>query len=247
MTREVEFRILGPLRVCRADGRPVVLGGRKPWTLLAALLLARGRVVPDERLISLVWEDIRPATVDAQLCTYASRLRRALPARLVRAGGGYLLEPGGTVDAEEFERLASAGDAALRAGDAVQAARLFRVALGLWRGPVLADVAESLRSGEEARFEELRLAVLEGRIEADVAAGDHLNAVPDATGLVHDHPLRERAWALLMTALCASGRPAEAVAAYHRARRILDERLGIAPGPALCAAYEQVLQPISGG
>jgi DNA-binding SARP family transcriptional activator len=242
-----EFRILGPLTVCRADGRPAALGGRKPRTLLAALLLARGRVVPDERLISLVWDGVRPGTVDAQLRTYASRLRRVLPARLVRTGGGYLLESAGRVDAEEFERLASVGDAALRTGDAARAARLFRVALGLWRGPVLADVAESLREGEAARFDELRLAALEGRIEADVAAGDHLSAVPDVTGLVHDHPLRERAWELLMTALCASGRPADAVAAYHRGRRILDERLGIAPGPALRAAYERLLQPIPGG
>jgi DNA-binding SARP family transcriptional activator len=239
----MEFRILGPLAVCRADGRLAVLGGRKPRTLLAALLLARGRVVPDERLISLLWDGVRPSTVDAQLCTYASRLRRALPARLVRSGGGYLLEPGGTVDAEEFERLASAGDTAFRAGSAFRAAGLFRAALDLWRGPVLADVAESLRAGEAARFEELRLAALEGRIEADVALGDHLRAVPDATGLVHEHPLRERTRALLMAALCASGRSADAVTVYHRGRRILDEKLGIAPGPVLRAAYERVLQP----
>jgi DNA-binding SARP family transcriptional activator len=245
----MEFRILGPLAVCRADGRPAVLGGRKPRTLLAALLLARGRVVPDARLISLLWESDRPSTVEAQLCTYASRLRRALPARLVRTGGGYLLEPAGTVDAEEFERLASAGDAELRAGEASRAAALFRAALDLWRGPVLADVAESLRAGEAARLEEFRLAAWEGRIEADVAVGDHLRAVPDATGLVHDHPVRERARALLMAALCASGRPADAVAVYHRGRRLLDERLGIAPGPVLRAAYERVLgvQPRPGG
>jgi DNA-binding SARP family transcriptional activator len=67
--------------------------------------------------------------------------------------------------------------------------------------------------------------------------------VPDATGLVHEHPLRERARALLMAALCASGRSADAVAVYHRGRRILDEKLGIAPGPALRVAYERVLQP----
>ncbi|MEV4146317.1 AfsR/SARP family transcriptional regulator [Amycolatopsis sp. NPDC049691] len=239
----MEFRILGPLAVARADGRPAVLGGRKPRTLLAALLLARGRVVPDERLISLLWADNRPSTVDAQLCTYVSRLRKGLgrPSRLVRTGGGYLLAHGGTVDAEEFERLASAGHDELRAGRATRAACLFGAALDLWRGPVLADVAEPLRAGESARFEELRLAVLEGRIEADVMAGDHVRAVPDATGLVLEHPLRERARALLMAALCASGRQADAVAEYHRGRRILAERLGIAPGPVLRAAYQRVL------
>ena len=240
----MEFRILGPLAVSRADGGAAVLGGRKPRTLLAALVLARGRVVPDERLISLLWDGERPSTVDAQLCTYVSRLRKGLgrPARFVRSGGGYLLAPGsGTVDADEFERLASTGHDELRAGRAARAAALFRTALDLWRGPVLADVAEPLRAGESARFEELRLAVVEGRIEAEVATGDHLRAVPGATGLVHEHPLRERARALLMAALCASGRPADAIAVYHRGRRILDERLGIAPGPALQAAYQRVL------
>jgi len=240
----MEFRILGPLAVIRADGHSAVLGGRKPRTLLAALLLARGRVVPDERLVSLLWEGVRPSTVDAQLCTYVSRLRKGLgrPARLVRSGGGYLLAPdGGTIDAEEFERLASAGHDELRAGEAGRAAGLFGAALDLWRGPVLAGIAEPLRAGESARFEELRLAVLESRIEADMAIGDHLRAVPEATGLVLEHPLRERARALLMAALCASGRPADAVAVYHRGRRILDERLGIAPGPVLQAAYQRVL------
>jgi len=244
----MEFRILGPLAVSRADGRPAALGGRKPRTLLAALLLARGRVVPDERLFSLLWEGERPSTVDAQVCTYVSRLRKALgrPARLVRTGGGYLLAPGGTVDAEEFTRLAHLGHDELRADRPARAAGLFRAALELWRGPVLADVAEPLRAGEAARFDELRLAALEGRIEAEVASGDHLRAVPDATALVHEHPMRERARALLMAALCASGRPADAVTVYHRGRRLLDERLGIAPGPALRAAYQRVLDAQAG-
>ncbi len=239
----MEFRILGPLAVSRADGRPAALGGRKPRTLLAALLLARGRVVPDERLVSLLWDGVRPSTVDAQVCTYVSRLRKALgrPARLVRTGGGYLLTPGGTVDAEEFERLASSGHEELRAGCPARAARLFRAALELWRGPVLADIAEPLRAGEAARFDELRLAVLEGRLEAEVASGDHLRAVPDATAFVLEHPMRERARALLMAALCASGRPADAIAVFHRGRRLLDERCGITPGPALRAAYQRVL------
>jgi DNA-binding SARP family transcriptional activator len=240
----MEFRILGPLAVSRADGCPAALGGRKPRTLLAALLLARGRVVPDERLISLLWDGgVRPSTVDAQVCTYVSRLRKALgrPARLVRTGGGYLLTPGGTVDAEEFERLASSGHAELRAGRPARAAGLFRAALELWRGPVLAGVAEPLRAGEAARFDELRLAALEGRLEAEIAAGEHRRAVPDATAFVLEHPMRERARALLMAALCASGRPADAIAVYHRGRRLLDERFGIAPGPALRAAYQRVL------
>jgi DNA-binding SARP family transcriptional activator len=239
----MEFRILGPLAVSRADGRPAVLGGCKPRTLLAALLLARGRVVPDERLISLLWDGERPSTVDAQVCTYVSRLRKALgrPARLVRTGGGYLLTPGGTVDAEEFERLASSGHDELRADRPARAAGLFCAALELWRGPVLAGVAEPLRAGEAARFDELRLTALEGRLEAEIAAGEHRRAVPDATAFVLEHPMRERARALLMAALCASGRPADAVAVYHRGRQLLDERLGIAPGPTLRAAYQQVL------
>jgi DNA-binding SARP family transcriptional activator len=83
--------------------------------------------------------------------------------------------------------------------------------------------------------------VLEGRLQADIAAGEHLRAVPDATAFVLEHPMRERARALLMAALCAGGRPADAVAVYHRGRRLLDERLGMTPGPALRAAYQRVL------
>jgi DNA-binding SARP family transcriptional activator len=239
----MEFRILGPVSVWRDGGR-VELRGGKPRTLLAALLLARGQVLTDERLIALLWTGQRPATVDAQLCTYASRLRRSLgpSVRLQRSGRGYLLETGAsTVDAEEFERLAGLGHDDLRAGRAARAVAHFRDALALWRGPVLADVGESLRAGEAARFEELRLATLESRIEAEISLGEHQRSVPDATGLVLKNPLRERAWALLMAALCASGRPADALAAYHRGRRILDERLGIAPGPVLRAAYQRVL------
>ncbi|WP_281506248.1 AfsR/SARP family transcriptional regulator [Amycolatopsis sp. FBCC-B4732] len=103
-----------------------------------------------------------------------------------------------------------------------------------------------MRAGESARFEELRLAVLEGRIDAEVASGDHLRAVPDATALVVEHPLRERASALLMAGLCASGRQADAIEVYHRGRRLLAERLGIEPGPALRAAYQRVLDVQAG-
>lgn len=240
----MDFRILGPLAARGADGRTIVLGGRKPRTLLAALLLARGQVLADERLITLLWDDRRPATVQAQLCTYASRLRRSLDpaAALVRTGSGYRLETGPcTVDAEEFERLAGLGHDDLRTGRPARAVAQFRAALALWRGPVLADVGESLRAGEAARFEEMWLGTLESRIEAEIALGDVPSAVPDAAGLVAKHPLRERSRALLMAALCAVGRQADAVAEYHRGRRILDETLGIAPGPVLRAAYQRVL------
>lgn len=242
----MDFGILGPLSVRGADGEVVAIGGRKPRTLLAALVLARGQVLTDERLITLLWNAARPATVDAQLCTYASRLRRALgpAARLRRAGRGYLLENGpGTVDVEEFERLAALGHGELRAGHPGRAVAHLRDALALWRGPALADVQESLRAREAARLEELRLGALECRIEAEIELGELLSAVPEATRLVDTYPLRERSWVLLMAALCASGRQSDAVTAYHRGRRILSEQTGMAPGPVLRAAYEWVLEP----
>lgn len=240
----MEIRILGPLSVRKADGRQGALGGRKPRTLLAALVLARGQVLTDERLITLLWEEKRPATVDAQLCTYVSRLRRALgpPAELSRVGGGYRLATGtATVDADEFERLTGIGHGELRDGRPGRAVTALREALALWHGPVLAGVGEPARAREAARLDEVRLAALECRIEAEIELGEHPRAVPDALSLVAEHPLRERARVLLMTALCASGRQADAVAEYHRGRRILDEQWGIAPGPALRAAYERAL------
>jgi DNA-binding SARP family transcriptional activator len=240
----LEFRVLGPVTVGTADGA-VGLDGSKQRTMLAALLLARERLVPDGRLISLLWGAEPPATVDAQLYTYVSRIRKRLGAELdlVRQRPGYLLRTGEhRVDVAEFERLAGLGHAALRAGRHAEAAGQLRTALAWWRGDALVDVTEELRGAEAPQLEEARMAVLEDRIDAELALGHHVPLVAELSGLVTNHPLRERLRAQLMTALYRSGRQASALAVYATGRRILSDELGLDPGPGLATTHQAILR-----
>ncbi|WP_367123368.1 BTAD domain-containing putative transcriptional regulator [Streptomyces phytohabitans] len=242
----MEFSVLGPLRV-RTEGREIPIPGHKQRTLLAALLLANGDVLSDERLVSLLWGQRPPTTVSAQLYTYVSRLRQRLggPVELVREPAGYRLGVRDAVfDAAEFQRLSRAGHATLREGRHDAAARLLRSALGLWRGPALGGVTEQLRDAEAPQLDEARMAALESRLDAELAMGEHRQLVAELTGLVARFPLRERFRAQWMTALYRCERQAEALAVYREGRRLLAEELGVDPGPALTATHRAVL---SGG
>ena len=154
---------------------------------------------------------------------------------LVTRGGGYALDVGADdVDAARFERLAAEGREALERGDYRGAAETLREALGLWRGPPLADFAyESFAQNEIARLEEQRLVALEDRVEADLALGRHAALVSELETLVAEHPTRERLRGQLMLALYRAGRQSEALESYRDARRTLDEQLGLEPGPEL--------------
>ena len=122
-------------------------------------------------------------------------------------------------------------------GEAAAAAGRFRQALGLWRGRALADVCEvEPLAREAARLEELRLAAVEGRIEADIALGRHAEVTGELEGLVAEYPLRERLWRLLVLALYRAERQADALAAYRRARDMLATELGLEPGEELAPA-----------
>jgi DNA-binding SARP family transcriptional activator len=240
----VEFRILGPLEVLDDHGQPLILGGAKQRALLAVLLLHAGQVVSANRLIDELWGEDPPETVRSVLQVYVANLRKALePARSKRAASsllrtqppGYLLD----LDPEEldlarFERLAGEGRAALAAGDPARAAWLLHEAQGLWRGSALLDVTLAASGqGEVVRLEERRLAVLEDRIEAELALGHHAELVGEVRALVAAHPLRERLHGQLMLALYRSGRQAEALEAYRRTRETLAEELGIDPSQPL--------------
>jgi DNA-binding SARP family transcriptional activator len=238
----VDFRLLGPLEVVR-DGRPVSLGGRKPRALLAILLLHANEVVPADRLIDALWGESPPGTAANTLQAHVSQLRKALAGRTSAASDGRILtqSPGYVMrlDAQEldvgrFEHLVAHGRRALAAGDVEVAARLLREALGLWRGPALAEFAyEPFAEHEIARLEELRLVALEERIEADLAAGTHPELVPELEQLTAEHPLRERLRGQLILALYRAGRQADALRVYQETRRTLVEELGIDPSPAL--------------
>jgi predicted ATPase/DNA-binding SARP family transcriptional activator len=241
----VEFGILGPVQAVR-DGRVLGLGGPKPRAVLALLLVAAGRVVPAERLVEELWGGSAPPGAAGTLRTHVSRLRTLLrpDAALIAQGGGYALAAGpGQLDASRFERLLGAGRDALGRGEAATAAGRFREALGLWRGRALADVAdvESL-AREGARLEELRLVAAEGRVEAELELGLAAEVTGELEGLVAEHPVRERLWRLLVLALYRSGRQADALAAYRRARAMLAEELGIEPGRELQELERAVLR-----
>ncbi|WP_305148988.1 AfsR/SARP family transcriptional regulator [Kitasatospora aureofaciens] len=239
----LEFRLLGPVEAV-AGGREIRLDGAKQRSVLAALLLSDGRLLPDERLSALLWGWDPPATWTAQLHTYASRLRGRLGPQvdLVRRAPGYRLDIGpARVDLNEFRRDAELGRRALEAGEHARAAELLSTALAHWRGAPLTGVTAHLAEKELPALEESRLAALEDRIEADLALGGHRAAVPELRGLVAEHPTRERLRGQLMAALYRCDRQSDALEVYDAGRRLLAEELGVDPGPTLRRLHQQVL------
>ena len=240
----MEFRILGPLDV-RHDGSEVALGGPKPRALLAVLLLRPNEVVPTDRLIDELWGDDSPEDAAAALRVNVSRLRKVLPQDVLTTrppGYAVRVEPD-ELDLHRFERLVDEGKGLLARGLAADAAGRLRDALELWRGPALADfVYESFAQAAIARLEEIRLAALELRIDADLALGRHDALVGELEALVAQNPLRERLRMNLMTALYRSGRQAEALDTYRTARTTFVEELGIDPSPALQELERAILR-----
>jgi DNA-binding SARP family transcriptional activator len=233
----MDFRILGPLEV-RDGERHLSLGGRRQRSVLALLILHRNEPVSRDLIVDQLWGESPPATAVKVLQNCISALRKELREgadTLRTAGSGYELhlEPD-ELDRDRFERLLGEGRAALAAGDEAEAAGLLSHGLALFRGPPLADFAyEAFAQDEITRLEELHVAALEDRIDADLALGKHVELVPELEALVTRHPLRERLRGQLMLALYRSGRQAEALEAYRGARRTLLAELGIEPGRAL--------------
>lgn len=247
--------ILGPLEVVSSDddsdtgergagtGTVVQIGGARLRSLLIRLALDAGRTVSVDALADAVWDDALPADRANALQSLVSRLRRLLPEPvLTSVANGYRLDIAPEdVDALRFERLVMRGREALRAHDPVTARDLLTTALGLWRGQALADVAQArYAAAPAARWEELRLVALEDRAEADLALGR--SPVAELEELVAAHPLRERPRLLLMRALAAAGRRAEALASYEEFRRLLAEELGTDPSPELRETHLAVLR-----
>lgn len=236
--------ILGP--VCAmADGIEVPLGGVKQRTVLATLLLARGRVASNTRLTSLLWDDDPPATATAQIHTYMSRLRNSFTPhiKVVRQPPGYLIRLGNTwFDYQEFEAQSLLGHRDMAADRYEEAVHHFRFALGLWSGSAaLANVTRFLSESAGPTLDEARMVVLEARLEAELRIGSYTHLVSELMGLVEEYPFRERLRAQLMTALYRSGRQADALSVYQDSRRFLAEELGIDPGEVLQQTHQAVL------
>jgi len=218
----LEFRILGPLEVVDR-GQTVALGGPRQRALLALLLTRANRVVFRDELIDELWHDEAPEGARNALQFHVSRLRKALAPSdvlLTREPGYMIRVADGELDLLQFERLRDSA----RAAPPEEAAQLLRRALELWRG---------LPQAEIAYLDELRLAALEQRIDAELELGRHADLVAELEQLVREQPLRERFRGQLMLALYRSGRQAEALDVYRETRQTLTDELGIEPSPSL--------------
>jgi DNA-binding SARP family transcriptional activator len=235
----LEFRILGPLEV--HDGAAQVpVPGAKERALLADLLVHAGRVVAADRLIDDLWGERPPGNPGNALQGRMSQLRRALgpagAALLATRPPGYSVEVDpDRVDASRFERqVAEAGRAAATSPE--HALRLLDEALGLWRGPALAEFADlPWAQATAARLEELRLAAVAARADLVLAAGGHAELVGELEALVAAHPTRERPRAQLMLALYRSGRQADALGAYQQVRTVRWPRSSASTPPPSCS------------
>ena len=246
----MEFRILGPVEV-HESGWPVPLKGVKERAVLAFLLLHANQLVSSDRLIDEIWGAEAVETARKSLQVRVSELRKALRAGATAAGEliqsrgvGYVLSlDSDQLDLHRFERLVDKGRRALAEDRAEAAAEALREALAHWRGPALADLAyEEFAQPAIARLEELRLAALELRVDADLALGRHAELVGELRALVGAHPLRERLRAQLMVALYRSGRQGEALEVYQEARRALVAELGLEPSPVLRSLEQAILR-----
>jgi DNA-binding SARP family transcriptional activator len=240
----MDFQLLGTFEA-RAGGQSIPVGTRRQERLLlATLLLDAGRIVPIDRLIDLLWDGDPPRSARGAVHTYVGRLRQTLAPHGVTIetrGDGYRFEPAGhTVDAEQFLDRAQSAAAVLDQGERV---RLLGAALGMWRGPLLADLAgDELRHRLGAQLAEARLTTTELLADIRLAMGHHDRVIADLTGPAEQYPLRERLIALLMTALYRGHRQAGAIELYQRTRKVLGTDLGVEPGPDLQALHLRILR-----
>ncbi|SDM59844.1 AfsR/SARP family transcriptional regulator [Allokutzneria albata] len=235
----MEFLVLGPMEV-RARGQVVEPGGPRQRAVLAALLMRANALATPEFLVDAAWVS-PPATPESNLRSYVSGLRRRLGddgARLITRPGGYLLRvDAGELDLARFDRLVERA----READGRTAADLLGQALALWRGRPLEGLAAGpALVAELARLEERHHAVVDDYVRVRFELGEHAEVVGELRRLTAIHPLRERLWEHLMGALHRSGRRADALAAFHEVRALLERELNVSPGPRLRQLHAEI-------
>jgi DNA-binding SARP family transcriptional activator len=248
----MEFRVLGPLEIWNGD-RQVVLRAAKQRALMTILVVGANQSQSIDFLVEQLWPHKAPDSAPALIRVYVSQLRKALEQGPTGGAGGRLLLTQGSgysltiepeqVDSVRFERLLAHAQRLLAQGHTRPAAGRLREALALWRGPALADIAETqLGQTEAVRLEELHAVAVEERIEADLACGRHAELVGELSALAKAHPLRERLYGQLMVALYRSGRQAEALRVYQEAHRLLTDELGVHPVEELQELQRAILR-----
>ena len=240
----MEFNLLGSLEVRHGRGVPIPIGGRRQRLVLALLVLRANEGVTADQLIDDVWGDQPPPGAQSAVYAYVSRLRRALGGERITGGAnGYQLRARrNEIDVSTFEDV-TAEAYRLFGPDPSAAATELEGALALWRGPAFGDLADepSLRPAA-ARLDEMRLSAIETYANARLALGQNTELISILEQALAGNPLRERLWGQLMLALYRSGRQADALQAYRRARLVLDEELGVEPSPELERLQGQILR-----
>jgi DNA-binding SARP family transcriptional activator/tetratricopeptide (TPR) repeat protein len=247
----VRFLVLGPLQVLD-DDRTVPIEGRRLREVLACLLADPNQIVSVESLVDRLWPGRPPGRPAATVQVYVGRLRALLePGRTARARDGRICTEGAgyrlTVDRDEldlfeFERLVEDGREALRAGSPEMASDLLRRALGLWRGPVLADLdVDALTRDYVPGLTSARLGAVEDRVDADLQLGRHGDLAGELTTLVEKYPERERLRAAYLVALYRCGRKPDALANYDRWRRMMRDEQGLDPGLELQRTWQDII------
>ena len=239
---EVRFRVLGPLEASIA-GRTLSLGGSKPRTLLAALLVDANRVVSADLLVDVLWGDLPPERATSTVQKYVHELRAVLDPERAQTGDrilltsppGYILEVDPVqLDAARFEQLVAEAQRRAAELDLDGAEAAFDEALGLWRGPAWAEFADQdFARVDAARLESLRALAIDARADVGLAAGRHDQLVADLEATVATYPLRERPRAQLMLALYRCGRQTDALRVYQDFRRYLADEVGLEPSADL--------------
>lgn len=238
----LEYLVLGPLTVL-VDGRPTKLGGRRQQLVLATLLSHANLTVSQDSLIDCVWAGEPPEAAKSTLQSYIYGLRRALgTGAILRQGEGYRVDvDAASLDSIRFEDLAAEGRKFIESDPEAASGKLSE-ALALWHGSPYEGLDSPTLLIETSRLEELRLAVIELHIEAELVIGNHAALIGELDSLVRDHPLRERFREQQMLALYRSGRQAEALRAFQQARHHLADELGIEPSRELRELEQRILE-----
>ena len=240
----MQFRLLGLLEVTGDDGRPVEIVRGHESGLLALLLLHANEALSPERIVDELWAGAPPENARKSVHIYVSRLRKAVgPHRIETTRAGYLfkVDPH-EVDVSRFESLATEGREALDRGSPEEAERALDHALALWRVAPLADFRfEGFAQPEARRLEELHDTVVADRVDARIACGRAHLVLDELGELIDRSPLWERPRGQLMRARYLTGRQADALELYRRTRAVLDEELGVEPGPELQRLERQIL------
>lgn len=244
----MEFRLFGEVHL-HAGGRVLDLGTPRQQAVLAALVVDAGRPVSIETLIDRVWGDKPPAEARNVLYSHLSRIRRLLaravdtnsPAVISRRTTGYILEMDPeTVDLHRFTRLIHKGKD-VRNTDANRVAALAE-ALRMWRGPPLAAVSGAWADQVRAAWHWQRLDAAVEWAGLELKLGRSAAVIGTLPDLIDEYPLAEPLEALLMRALHAAGRGAEAVDRYTLVRKRFADQLGADPGPELRAVHSAILR-----